>query len=192
MPTAFRFTSTDLEELPRWEGVRWEIIGGELYVSTVPHLNHQYVCGSIGDAFRVWDKVHGRGFSVTAPGLILTPEDDVVPDVVWMSRERFHGALNADGHLIAAPELIAEVLSPGAMHECRDRVAKLGLYSRHNIEEYWIVDWKGQKVEVHRRAGEELRLTTTLTNDDKLTSPLLPGFECAVASLWVPPVLGAS
>jgi len=35
-----RFTSSDLELLPQLEGVRYEIIDGELYVSTQPSLPH--------------------------------------------------------------------------------------------------------------------------------------------------------
>ena len=191
MPTAFRFTSKDLEELPRWEGVRWEIIEGELYVSTAPHWNHQYVLGSIGCALQTWDEAHEKGYSVTAPGLILSPEDDVIPDVVWISRDRFRGALNDDGHLVVAPELIAEVVSPGAMHECRDRVAKLRLYSRHDVAEYWIVDWSARQVDMYRRIEGELRMIATLSNGDVLTSPMVTGFECAVVSLWAPPIPGA-
>lgn len=39
-----RWTSADLEVLPD-DGKRYEIIDGELYVSTQPHWQHQFACG---------------------------------------------------------------------------------------------------------------------------------------------------
>jgi Uma2 family endonuclease len=90
------------------------------------------------------------------------------------------------GHLRAAPELVVEVLSPGAANERRDREKKLALYSRQGVEEYWIVDWRARAVEVHRREGAALRLAATLRDDDQLTSPLLPGFACPISQLWPP------
>jgi Uma2 family endonuclease len=54
------------------------------------------------------------------------------------------------------------------------------------VREYWIVDWMRQMVQVYRRTDAALRLVATLESADTLTSPMLPGFSCAVASLWVP------
>jgi Uma2 family endonuclease len=77
-----------------------------------------------------------------------------------------------------------EVLSPGASNERRDREAKLKLYSAWGVQEYWIVDWRGQCVAVYRRRQARLRLASTLGRDDTLTSTLLPGFAIAVAQLF--------
>jgi Uma2 family endonuclease len=85
--------------------------------------------------------------------------------------------------LHAAPELVVEILSPGATNERRDREAKLKLYSRRGVLEYWIVDWRAQQVEVYRREELALRLGATLYPADVLQSPLLPGFACQVATL---------
>ena len=60
-------------------------------------------------------------------------EDDVAPDVVWISSCCIAATLGPDGKLHAAPELICEALSPGAAHERRDREAKLKLYSRRGV-----------------------------------------------------------
>ena len=62
-----------------------------------------------------------------APGLIFADDDDVAPDVVWISRERLAGTLDQTGHLHTAPELVVEVLSPGSVNERRDREVKLKL-----------------------------------------------------------------
>ena len=89
-----------------------------------------------------------------------------------------------DGKLHAAPELVVEILSPGATNQRRDREAKLKLYAREGVGEYWIVDWRTRGVDVYRRTDERLQAAATLTDADTLTSPLLPGFAYPVGDLW--------
>jgi Uma2 family endonuclease len=186
MPTAFRFTTKDLDAMPDIEGVRYEIIDGELYVSTAPHWGHQHASFVLGSALYNWIGATGLGAAMPTPGLVSIDDQNVIPDLVWISAARLEGALDSAGHLTIAPELIVEVLSPGAAHELRDRAIKLDLYSRLNVEEYWIVDWRARQVEVYRRSGDELLLVETLTGGDTLTSPLLPGFACRISTLWMP------
>ena len=188
MTTAFRFTSADLERLPDIEGVRYEIIDGDLYVSRQPDESHQYTCTVFTFALHGWSAQTGAGLTAGAPGLVFTEDNDVIPDLVWISHERRALARDEKGHYRIAPELVIEVLSPGSVNERRDRDLKLNLYSRQGVQEYWIADWRQHLVEVYRREDEGLRLVTTLSDSDVLTSPLLPGFACPVASLWAPPV----
>jgi Uma2 family endonuclease len=186
VPTAFRFTSKDLEAMPQIEGVRYEIIDGELYVATAPHFHHQYAADRISAPLQAWNDAHGSGIAATAPGMVFAEDQNVIPDLIWISNGRYERALDEAGHLTVAPELVVEVLSPGSQNEFRDRDIKLGLYSRQGVDESWIVDWHARLVEMYRRAEGALRLVATLTSDDTLTSPLLSGFECAVSSLWTP------
>jgi Uma2 family endonuclease len=181
-----RFTSKDLERLPDIEGVRYEIVDGDLFVSKQPHWHHQYTCDRIARPLHDWNDRTGLGVAMTVPGLIFTEESDVIPDVVWISHERLAAVEDAAGHLHGAPELVVEVVSPGRENERRDREVKLGLYGRQGVQEYWIVDWQLQAVEVHRRVDGELRPATTLTGEDVLATPLLPGFACPLPSLWPP------
>ena len=179
-----RYTSADLERLPAIEGVRYEIIAGELHVSTQPDWHHQLACVRAGTALENWSEATGAGVTLTAPGLVFRPDDDVAPDLIWISRERLASSADTSGHFRQAPELVVEVLSPGRQNVQRDREAKLHLYSRQGVDEYWIVDWRARTVEVYRQAGAGLLLIATLGTRDTLTSPLLPGFTCPVARLW--------
>ncbi len=188
MPTAFRFTSKDLNTMPQAEGVRYEVVDGELYVSTAPHWDHQNAADEVAFALRAWNQVSRAGAAVTAPGLVFAEDQDVIPDIVWISHDRRARGLDVAGHLTIAPELVVEVLSPGLANERRDRDVKLSLYSRRGVDEYWIVDWRVRQVEVYRRVRGELALVETLTGDDTLTSPLLPGFACSISTLWAPTV----
>jgi Uma2 family endonuclease len=183
MPTALRWTSADLAVLPD-NDKRYEIIDGELYVSRQPHWHHQRTCGKIFAVLDAWSMQTGAGEANLAPGVIFAEDDDVAPDVVWISRARQATALDPGGHLHAAPELVVEVLSPGATNERRDREVKLKLYSRRGVLEYWIVNWQAQQVEIYRRDELALRLVATLYPADTLASPLLSGFACVVAGLF--------
>jgi Uma2 family endonuclease len=183
MSTARRWTSADLAVLPD-DGKRYEIIDGELYISRQPHWHHQRACGKIAAALDAWSRQTEAGEANIAPGVIFAEDNDVVLDVMWISQARRATALGPEGHLHAAPELVVEVLSPGGANERRDREVKLKLYSRRDVLEYWIVDWRTQQIEVYQREQLALHLVATLYPTDALTSPLLPGFECQVATLF--------
>src|SRR5207249_2084016 len=137
---SLRWTSQDLELLPD-DNKRYEIVDGELYVSRQPHWHHQFVGNQVWELLQNWSRQTKAGMANSAPGVIFDPEDDVAPDVVWISRERMATALQPDGKLHSAPELVVEVLSPGLTNERRDREAKLKLYSQRGVLEYWIVNW---------------------------------------------------
>ena len=183
METTEKFTSADLVRMPD-DGKRYEIIEGELYVSKLPSFEHQYTCSRLVGSLGVWSEEDGTGVALIAPGLVFAEDDDVAPDVVWVSRQRLAGIIDRAGHLTKAPELVVEVLSPGKANERRDRVVKLELYSRRGVSEYWIVDWMQRLVEVYRRERGALKLAATLYDDDALESPTLPGFSCQVARLF--------
>jgi len=176
MTSSLRWTSTDLEALPD-DGKRYEIIDGELFVSKQPHFYHQHVCGKIYRSLENWSDKSKLGQAIIAPGLVFAAGDDLVPDVAWLTKQRLSVALGDDGKLHSAPDLMVEVLSPGPTNIRRDREAKLKLYARRGVLEYWIVDWRAQSIEIYRRLNNNLGLFATLMKGDLLESPLLPGFS---------------
>ncbi len=178
-----RWTIADVELLDQEEGKRYEIVEGELFVSTQPHWYHQQTCGRTFAALDSWSVESGSGETSQAPGVIFDDENAVAPDVVWVSKERLPAALTQDGKLYDAPDLVVEVLSPGARNARRDREAKLRLYSTRGVREYWIVDWQARSLQIYRRQAAALKLVATLLPEDELTSPLLPGFKVKVARL---------
>jgi Uma2 family endonuclease len=178
-----RWTSRDLELLAD-EGKRYEIVDGELYVSRQPHLYHQYGIGEIYESLQAWSRQNKNGRAIFTPGLIFADDDDVVPDVVWISRERLAMAFQADGKLHFAPELAVEVLSPGVANVSRDRETKLKLYSRRGVLEYWVVSWEKHYLEVYRREEDVLKLHSTLYEGNLLQSPYLPGYHCQLSQFF--------
>jgi len=177
------WTVRDLELLPD-DGNQYEIVDGELYVSRQADWEHQFVSGEIFSVLRTWSRQTGMGVANLAPGIVFSDGSNVIPDVVWISHERLQTALQADRKLHTTPELVVEVLSPGAENERRDREVKLKLYSRRNAKEYWIVNWRERTLEVYRRQDGVLELYKTLNEDDRVESPLLPEFGCRVGEFF--------
>ena len=178
-----QWTTADLELFPQ-DGKRYEIIDGELFVTTAPHWYHQRTCGNIYQALNIWSQTTNLGQASLAAGIIFTDTDNVIPDVLWVSNERLTAILDDAGHLTAAPELAVEVLSPGTEQIRRDRELKLKLYSIKGVREYWIVDWRSQQVEIYQRDNAILVQTATLFATNTLTSPLLPNFNCPVSQFF--------
>jgi Uma2 family endonuclease len=187
MVIAPRMTTADLDAVPDpLDGRRYEIIDGELHVTKQPDWEHQLTCGQTYSLLQHWSARTGAGVANLAPGLLFAEDDNVAPDVVWVSRERLPAIRRPDGKLHAAPDLVVEVLSPGPVNERRDRDFKLKLYSRQGAREYWILDWQQRQMEVFRRDQAALTLVATLYEQDTLESPLLPGFSCRVGDLFSP------
>jgi Uma2 family endonuclease len=185
MTTRVRFTTADLELLPdRLDDTRYEIIDGELYVAKQPSWHHQETCGLVFAHLNAWSRQSDAGRTTVAPGVLFAEDDNVAPDVVWVSKERLPLLLDEAGHLRGAPDLVVEVISPGLANEKRDREAKFKLYSRRGVLEYWIADRQLRQIEIYRREDAMLRLVATLHDTDVLQSPLLPGFACVVEELF--------
>jgi Uma2 family endonuclease len=183
-----RYTLADLKPIAQpWDDTRYEIVDGELFVSTQPTIAHQYATHMLGLRLGTWTEQTGLGTVLPAPGLLFADDDNAAPDVVWLSHERLRAILREDGKLHGPPELVVEVLSPGPENERRDRDVKLRLYSRRGVDEYWIVDGARQRVEVYRRAPMDpavLRLAAVFGAGETLTSPLLPGLSLRVGDLF--------
>ena len=175
-------TVDDLEAMPE-DGNRYEVIEGELFVSCAAGLPHQRALGNVFHTCRKYLDTNPIGEIIATPGLVFDQYSGVIPDIVFFTHER--GAeIIANERLVAAPELVIEILSPGRENLSRDRIAKRQLYAKHNVKEYWIVDSENRAVEVYRLQNAMLALVVILQGDQEITSPLLRDFKCSVAGFF--------
>jgi len=130
-----RWTIADIKLLPD-NGDRYEIIDGELFVTKIPHWSHQKAVGNAYAELNKWSELKGLEEAVPTPAIIFTDADNVIPDVVWVSKEGLPMLLDKAGHLTGALELVIEVLSEGAENQRRDREVKLKLYASRGVQEY--------------------------------------------------------
>lgn len=178
-----RWTTADLA-LFNDDSARYEIVDGDLFMSRQPDWHHQHTADRICAQLNEWSERSGLGIALTAPGIVLSDWDNVVPDIIWISNERLRDLADERGHLTGLPELVVEVLSYGGQHEDRDRKLKLKLYESRGVLEYWIADWRLKQIEVYRRDAGQLKFISVFLPQDTLTSPLLPGFAVEVARLF--------
>jgi Uma2 family endonuclease len=179
-----RLTNADVECMPD-DGNRYELIDGELYVSSAPGFSHQTILVNLVLAFGGYLRDHPIGRIAPGVGVIFDDYNGVIPDLVFATNERMRQTL-VGGRFRAAPEILIEILSPGATNERRGRHIKRNLYAGRGVAEYWIVDPENRGVELHRRnEGGDLVFETSLLQTDELTSSLLPGFSVHVDTLFV-------
>jgi Uma2 family endonuclease len=183
-------TVKDLEALSD-NGVKYELIGGELLVSGEPlaskkiQVNHQLVIQNISGVFYLYLKTQRIGKALPTPGVTFSEYDFVIPDFVFLTNETFGRVLTDDGSLEGAPDVVVEVLSTNENSIRRDRILKRHLYSKFGVKEYWIVDLLMLHVEIYRLRENVLVQVEKLRLEDTITSPLLPDFELKVSEIFM-------
>jgi Uma2 family endonuclease len=183
MNTELLVTVADLEGMPE-DGNRYEVIEGELYVSTAPGFPHQSALAKLFSKLDRYLGDHQLGRVLWGLGLVFDEFSGVIPDLVFISNERLKRIL-VGGRLTAAPEIVIEALSPGKSNENRDRTVKRKLYSSRGVSEYWILDPETLTIEIYRKRKEGgLKRVLVLQAEDILTSPLLPDFSVQVAQIF--------
>jgi len=138
----------------------------------------------------LWTYLRANPVGAVSPGIgvIFDDHNGVVPDLVYTSKSRLRDVLTG-GRLMGPPEIAIEILSPGSSNLKRDRLIKMNLYAARGVDEYWILDPESRSAEIHRgSASGQLDIRENLRGDDRLTSPLLPGFELRTAEIFEQPV----
>ena len=176
-------TIADWDAMPYGDGNRYEIIEGELFVSCSPGLTHQMVLTNLIFLIRHFLKANPVGTIVAGVGVILSNFSGVIPDLVFFSREQ-HDTIIKDDRLHGPPALVVGILSPGSTNIRRDRVAKLQLYAKHGVPEYWIIDPRIMTLERYVDHGSSLVLLETLRYEDSLSTTALPGFLCPMSEIF--------
>ncbi len=171
-------TINDLDVMPD-DGNSYEVIEGELFVSRAPSLTHQSVSINLTVSIKNYLLQNPIGEVWTTPGVIFSEFSGVIPDIVFVSNER-RVEIASGERITGAPDLVIEIVSPGAENERRDRIAKRQLYGKYGVKEYWIVDPYQKTIEVYLLEGRTLKLKATYTEKDELSSSVLAGFTCKV------------
>jgi Uma2 family endonuclease len=171
-------TYEDFLALPD-DGVRREIVDGEVLVTPSPNVRHQDLAGYIYVAFVNHIRTHGGGRVFIAPLDVRLSEHDIVePDVLFVADDRT-GIIQRN-YLLGTPTLAVEVVS----NPRTDRVRKRALYARVGVPTYWIVDPDADRVEVYTLEGKAYRKPFVLDPGETLTLEELPGMTIDLAELF--------
>ncbi len=169
------YRAKDYWQLP--EGEPCELMRGRFVMSPSPTPRHQIIVGMLTEIFMGISRTSG-GVALCAPMDVVFADDTILqPDLLYIVKER-RGIVQQ--RIEGPPDLVIEVLSPGT--ERQDRLAKLDLYARHGVGEYWIVDPAAQLFEF--LLNEEGRFVVLTQANDEFRSPRLPEVRIGLAAFW--------
>jgi len=169
---------------------RLELIKGKIFkMSPAPGGDHQQIALGIASALYVF--LEGKQCKVyTAPfdvrlvrsetsdkkvKTVVQPDVCVICDLTKMKDQR---------SCLGAPDIIVEVLSPG--NSKKEQKIKYSLYEEFGVKEYWIVYPAERSLMkfVLNNEGNFILEGGPLVSGDKITTPILPGFELAVDKIF--------
>lgn len=162
-------------------GMRYEVIGGELFMSPAPRPKHQITSYELGFSFGVFVKQHKLGRILTAPIDVRLPDlaDPVQPDILFIRKDNL--SIIKDQFIEGIPDLTVEIFSPGS--KGYDSRKKFELYAQAGVKEYWMVDPDACTVDIYVLRGEAYALLGHFTAADEAYSEVLDGFSVPVREI---------
>jgi Uma2 family endonuclease len=159
------------------DGVRAELVDGEIYQMASPGQRHQEILGEIFRQLATFLK--GKPCKVfPAPFGVRLDQDAVFePDIVVVcDKNKLNGKI-CDG----VPDLVVEIISPSSAHY--DRLFKFNRYLNAGVREYWIVDPDTGSVQINTL--ENGKYTAAMYGSDD-TAPVgaLPGCEITLNDVF--------
>lgn len=125
------------------DGNRYELIGGDLFVTPAPTNRHQRASLQLALILSHFAATNELELLDAPCAVRLADGGEVQPDLLVFPRKR--GADLADMADIADLVLAIEILSPGTQRT--DRHAKRRLYQNSGVDEYWMVDLSSRSIE---------------------------------------------
>lgn len=159
--------------------IGYELIDGEEIDVTLPyhpHVKFQALLTGILIYFVLPRKL---GEVFTEYHAKMTSESMLVPDVCFVSNERWALVLDRKSYLPFAPDLAIEISSPGnSVHELK---RKITLYFGAGARLVWVIYPDLEEVEVHHpdRTSYTLSVNDVLTGDD-----VLPGLQIKLSEFF--------
>ncbi len=158
-----------------------ELVKGELHYMSPTGYLHGIVEVKIAKILSLFVEQNQLGQVLAGEvGIYIQRDPDTIraADVLYISNERM-AQIRSDSFLDVAPELIAEVISPG--DRWTDVADKVDEYFAIGVQTVWIVDPRRRQVFVYKSPTDVQRFNT----DQKLSdAEILPGFEVAVSELF--------
>lgn len=177
-----KFTYQDYLEIPEEPGFRYEVLDGMLIKEPSPNVLHQRaslrLIRILQDYF--W-KVDPAGEIFVAP-LDVTFHDITVvqPDIFYVSGEQ--NQIVKEARIDGPPTLAVEVISPSSGR--RDRLQKLQIYQKAEVQHYWLVNPAEKTLECFALRDGAYVLAAAGMDDEVVEHPGFPGLSVALQSLW--------
>jgi Uma2 family endonuclease len=166
---------------------RYDILDGLRIYMTNPTRRHQRFLRAIARRLEDFETQYGRGLCLVAPQDVLirrSPLRTRQPDVLFISHEQLAKcAPETDQQpLLAAPELVVEILSPS--ETARTRAEKIRDYCSVGVRECWVVQPEARTIEVLRLSTSGAESVVVAGTGDDIRSVTWPELSLAVAQVF--------
>lgn len=176
-PPQGQWTYEDYARLPD-NGMRYEIIKGDLYMSPAPRPRHQRVIAALYGYLWQYLKTEPVGEVFFAPIDLNLPDlaNPIQPDLLFIRAENLD--IVQEKFIEGVPDLIVEVLSPG--NPDLDRRVKFQVYAQAGVPEYWLIEPDACTVEVNVLRGQAYALAGSFKGETPIRSEVLADFSVVV------------
>ncbi len=169
-------TFKDYERLTPPDNGNFELHNGKIIFMASPLAQHQTVAFKLTLQIGNHIMAHKLGKLLFAPmDTILTPNDTVQPDLLFISNERLN---IIDRQVKGAPDFIIEILSDS--NSSKEMSYKKYLYESTGVCEYWVINIEKQIITQYENTEGEFIRRTVAHVTDTLTSFVIDGLQIQV------------
>lgn len=182
---ARRLTYQDYLQLPEEPGVSFEILDGVLIREPSPSVIHQRVSRRLQRILEDYVAAVDPAGEVFDSPLDVTLGDYTVvqPDLLYVAGAQGQQVL--PDRIDGPPTLVVEILSPSTVR--KDRVAKMRVYQRAQIANYWLVYPEEKSMECFALRDGIYALVASGLDDEIVRPPDFPELMIELAKLWREP-----
>jgi len=184
-------TYQDVIDAP--EGMRAEIVQGDLYLQPRPASPHGYASDILAArliyGFQLANDGPGGWWIKIEPEIHFEGEKTNVldPDLAGWRRERLPVYPRVP-YMTLAPDWVCEIASPSTAR--RDRGTKSDVYLAHGVAHYWILDPSGRTLEAFERsdAGRDAERWVRIGawgDDDRVSVAPFDAVTLDLGELWL-------
>jgi Uma2 family endonuclease len=179
-PHAPPLIEEDYYNLPE-NGLRYQLIEGELHMAPAPNLYHQSISGNLEFILRSYLQREPVGVLLHAPVDVFFDRENIwQPDIFVVLNARRH--ILKEKRCEGAPDFVVEILSPNNRE--LDLHTKKTVYARHGVTEYWIADPRPNKLIVYRFDEDVNAPIARIQSPSRATSLLFPGLSVDLEAVF--------
>jgi Uma2 family endonuclease len=167
-------TNREFLQLPEPEGLRMELIGGEVVTMGYGKLRHEIVKKNLNRLLTVWLAQHPIAELFPETMFQLDDYNSFIPDLSVV----FAGRVDVNTDWIqGAPDIPIEVVSSETASTLE---RKIDLYLARGAKSVWVAYPEHRRVRVYNLEGHSTKFEQNQTLED----PALPGFSAPVSNIF--------
>jgi Uma2 family endonuclease len=162
------------------DGLRYEILEGEIFMTPAPSPRHQFASKRLQRVLERYFEGDRGGLVFAAPLDVILADDDVVqPDLVVVATRPQISSRGVEG----PPLVLVEILSPSRQEY--DRLTKARRYAARGVTHYWIVDPERRTVECFRLADGAYHLDSSGRDRETIAVAAFEGLSLPLEDFWL-------